>query len=58
VISTPPGEWHWDGATPDHFMTHVAMSEVDDGGQSATWGAHVSDEEQCGQARPAGEQDA
>jgi len=26
-------------------MTHLAMLDVDDEGNSATWGAHVSDEE-------------
>jgi len=26
-------------------MTHLSMVEVDDGGASATWGAHVTDEE-------------
>jgi hypothetical protein len=26
-------------------MTHLAMLEVDDEGNSATWGAHVTDEE-------------
>jgi len=26
-------------------MTHVAMLDVDDAGNSATWGDHVSDEE-------------
>jgi hypothetical protein len=26
-------------------MTHLAMFEVDDEGNSATWGEHVSDEE-------------
>jgi len=40
-----PGEDHWHGATPDRFMTHLAMLEVDDQGNSATWGDHVSDEE-------------
>ena len=40
-----PGEEHWHGATPDRFMTHVAMLDVDDGGVSATWGDHVTDEE-------------
>ncbi len=45
VIYAPPGEWHWHGAAPDHFMTHLAMWEVDDKGDSATWGAQVSDEE-------------
>src|SRR5213592_2485224 len=40
-----PGEKHWHGAAPDRFMTHLSMVEVDDKGNSATWGAHVSDEE-------------
>jgi quercetin dioxygenase-like cupin family protein len=40
-----PGEEHWHGAATDRFMTHVAMLEVDDAGNSATWGAHVSDKE-------------
>jgi quercetin dioxygenase-like cupin family protein len=40
-----PGEDHWHGAAPTRFMTHLAMLEVDDRGTSATWGAHVSDEE-------------
>jgi quercetin dioxygenase-like cupin family protein len=40
-----PGEDHWHGAAPTHFMTHLAMVEVDGEGNAATWGAHVSDEE-------------
>ena len=28
TIYTPPGEWHWHGAAPDHFMTHLAMWEA------------------------------
>ena len=40
-----PGEDHWHGAAPDRFMTHLAMLEVDDEGNSATWGDQVSDEE-------------
>ncbi len=32
-------------AAPARFMTHLSMVEVDDEGNSATWGAHVSDEE-------------
>lgn len=40
-----PGEDHWHGASPTRFMTHLAMLEVDDDGNSATWGAHVTDEE-------------
>ncbi len=40
-----PGEGHWHGAAPNRFMTHIAMLEVDDKGNSATWGDHVSEEE-------------
>ena len=40
-----PGEEHWHGAAPDRFMTHLAMLEVDDDGNPATWGEHVTDEE-------------
>src|SRR5918911_1134280 len=38
-----PGEEHWHGAAPTRFMLHVAMLEVDDQGNSATWGPHVTD---------------
>jgi quercetin dioxygenase-like cupin family protein len=40
-----PGEQHWHGAAPNRFMTHLAMLDVDDDGNPATWGEHVSDEE-------------
>lgn len=40
-----PGEEHWHGAAPDRLMTHLAMLEVDEQGNSANWGEHVSDEE-------------
>jgi quercetin dioxygenase-like cupin family protein len=40
-----PGEDHWHGAAPTHFMTHIAMLEVDDEGNAADWGDHVTDEE-------------
>ena len=40
VIVTPPGEWHWHGAAPDHFMAHLAFTEGD-----TEWGDHLSDEE-------------
>jgi quercetin dioxygenase-like cupin family protein len=39
------GEDHWHGAAPNRFMTHLAMLEVDDEGNLATWGDHVTDEE-------------
>ncbi len=28
TIHTPAGEWHWHGAAPDHYMTHLAMWEA------------------------------
>jgi quercetin dioxygenase-like cupin family protein len=40
-----PGEDHWHGAAPNRFMTHFAMLEVDDEGNSAIWGEHVTDQE-------------
>lgn len=40
-----PGEEHWHGGASNRFMTHVAMLDVDEAGNSATWGDHVSDEE-------------
>ena len=40
-----PGEEHWHGAAPTRFMTHLAMLDVDDKGNNATWGDHVSDAE-------------
>jgi quercetin dioxygenase-like cupin family protein len=40
-----PGEEHWHGAAPTRFMAHVAILDVDDQGNSATWGDHVSDDE-------------
>src|SRR6266540_2703782 len=45
VIHTPPGEWHWHGAAPGHFMTHIAMWEAPTEGSEAEWGAHVTDGE-------------
>jgi quercetin dioxygenase-like cupin family protein len=44
-VAFDPGEDHWHGATPEHFMTHLAMVEVDDQGIPATWGDKVTDEE-------------
>src|SRR3954453_8584583 len=40
-----PGEDHWHGAAPNRFMTHLAMVDVDDDGNAATWAEHVTDEE-------------
>ena len=40
-----PGEDHWHGAAPDHFMTHIAMQQADEEGTAVVWGEHVSEEE-------------
>ena len=45
TVYTPPGEWHWHGAAPDHFMTHLAMWEAPGDGPETEWGDLVSDEE-------------
>jgi quercetin dioxygenase-like cupin family protein len=45
TIYTAPGEWHWHGAAPDHFMTHLAMWEAPEEGPESEWGSPVSDEE-------------
>jgi quercetin dioxygenase-like cupin family protein len=47
TIYTPPGEWHWHGAAPAHFMSHLAMWEClgeDQEGTETTWGEHVVEE--------------
>jgi quercetin dioxygenase-like cupin family protein len=44
VIYTPDAEEHWHGAAPDHFMTHLSMTEGD-----PHWGAHVTEAEYQGQ---------
>ncbi|GAA3612382.1 cupin domain-containing protein [Nonomuraea rosea] len=47
TVYTPPGEWHWHGAAPDHFMAHLAMWEStgDPGVPETEWGEQVTDEE-------------
>lgn len=50
TVQTPPGEWHWHGAAPDHFMSHLAVWEApaDDQASEHEWGDHVTDEEYRG----------
>ena len=43
VVSCPPGEKHWHGATPDSAMTHIAIQEELDG-KVVTWMEKVSDD--------------
>jgi quercetin dioxygenase-like cupin family protein len=40
-----PGEDHWHGAAADRLMSHLSIIEVDDAGNSGTFGDQVSDEE-------------
>jgi quercetin dioxygenase-like cupin family protein len=45
TIYTPPGEWHWHGAAPDRFMTHLAIWEAPAEGPESKWGDLVTDDE-------------
>lgn len=48
TVYTPPGEWHWHGATPEDFMAHLAMWESLAEGQQGPeteWGEHVTEED-------------
>jgi quercetin dioxygenase-like cupin family protein len=52
TIHTDPGEWHWHGAAPDRFMTHLAIYEVPDDGSETEWGEKVTDDEYNAGSRP------
>ena len=43
VVSCPPEEKHWHGATPDSAMTHIAIQEELDG-KVVNWMEKVGDE--------------
>jgi quercetin dioxygenase-like cupin family protein len=43
VVSCPPGEKHWHGATPTTAVTHIAIQEQLDG-KAVKWMEKVSDE--------------
>jgi len=45
IIWTPASEWHWHGAAPDHFMTHLSITEAVPGDE---WGEHITDDEYNG----------
>jgi quercetin dioxygenase-like cupin family protein len=48
TVYTPPGEWHWHGAAPEHFMCHLAMWESLGEGQDgpeAEWGEPVAEKD-------------
>jgi len=44
AIQFEPDEWHWHGAAPNHFMTHLALQEADEHGIDASWAEHVADD--------------
>ena len=44
VVSIPPGERHWHGATATTSMTHIAIQEQL-GGKAADWNEQVSDKQ-------------
>ena len=50
IVRAEPDEWHWHGAAPDHFMTHLSITEApyDDARSEMSWGAHVTDAEYSG----------
>jgi quercetin dioxygenase-like cupin family protein len=45
TVHTPPGEWHWHGAAPDRFMTHLAIFEASADGTESEWGDQVTNAE-------------
>jgi quercetin dioxygenase-like cupin family protein len=51
TVRTPPREWHWHGAAPDHFMTHLAIWEALVDGLESEWGSQVTDAEYLAPAR-------
>lgn len=50
VVYTAPDEWHWHGATPEHFMTHISVTEGvgQDQKPESEWGELVTDVEYHG----------
>ena len=47
TVYTAPEVWHWHGALPDHFMTHLALADSahDPGVPDVEWGDLVTDAE-------------
>jgi len=55
TIHIAPGESHWHGATPDHFMTHLALwvgaAGLPDGVPETSWAEPVGHDEYTGAPR-------
>ena len=47
TVYTPPGVWHWHGALPGRFMTHLALADscTEPGAADVEWGDLVTDAE-------------
>ncbi len=48
MVSIPPGQKHWHGASPAAAMTHIALTEQFDG-KRVEWMEKVSDGQYGGQ---------
>ena len=44
LVWYPPGQRHWDGATPNQAMTYIAIQEAQDG-RAVEFGEQVTDEQ-------------
>lgn len=53
TVVTPAGEWHWHGAAPDRFMTHLAIWEAPAEGLETEWGEQVTADEYAATPRGA-----
>lgn len=45
AVETSADEWHWHGAGPATFMTHLAIQEAGDGVGETEWGERVDETE-------------
>lgn len=54
IVRAAADELHWHGAAPDHFMTHLSLTEgVAEGqGPETDWRDHVTDAEYGGEPGP------
>jgi quercetin dioxygenase-like cupin family protein len=50
TVHTPPGEWHWHGSAPDHYMTHLAIWEAPADGRETEFADQVTDAEYLAEA--------
>lgn len=45
TVVSAPSEWHWHGAAPGHFLTHIGMADAGTGVGDTEWGEHVTEAE-------------